>query len=62
MAKTPNTKKEMDANISVKISSELLEKVRATTAATGVSASFVIRKALEEWVNQNNATSRKIND
>lgn len=36
--------------ISVKVPPDLLKKVREKSAETGVPISFVVRKALEEWV------------
>lgn len=47
--KTDN-KKEMDASISLKLPKPLLEKAREKSKSTGVSISFVARKAIEEWV------------
>ena len=42
-------KKEMDKSISVKVPSGLLEKAREKSEKTGVSLSFVVRKAIENW-------------
>ena len=39
-----------DKPVSFKISSELHEKVMAKSARTGISVSFVVRRALEKWV------------
>ena len=50
MAKKEQIKKEMDASVSIKLSSEVLEKARAKSKETGVTLSFIVRKALEEWV------------
>jgi len=52
VANTEETKKEMDKSISVKVSAELLEKARDKSANTGITLSFVVRKAIEDWVNQ----------
>ncbi len=50
MAKDTQPAKEMDKSISVKVPIELLEKARKKSAESGVTLSFVVRKALEEWV------------
>ena len=52
MEKNEKTKKEMDASISIKLPSELLEKARIKSENTGVSISFVVRKAIEDWVSE----------
>ncbi len=49
-AKT-NTEKEMDVSLTVKLPSKLRDKAREKSENTGVSISFVVRKAIEEWVN-----------
>lgn len=41
---------EKDASLSVKLSSELLERVRRKSEETGVSISFKVRQCLEQWV------------
>jgi predicted DNA-binding protein len=43
-------KKEMDASLSVKLPKELLEKCRKKSDETGIAISFIVRKALEEWI------------
>jgi predicted DNA-binding protein len=48
-AKT-NTEKEMDVSLTVKLPSKLRDKAREKSENTGVSLSFVVRKAIEEWV------------
>lgn len=50
MAKTPKKTAEKLSAISVRIPPELLERLRKKTDETGVPISFVVRKALEEWV------------
>jgi predicted DNA-binding protein len=52
VANTEETRKEMDKSISVKVPAELLEKARDKSATTGITLSFVVRKAIEDWVNQ----------
>ncbi len=52
MANKEQTKKEMDKSISVKVSADLLEKARDKSANTGITLSFIVRKAIEDWVNQ----------
>jgi predicted DNA-binding protein len=47
-----NSKKPNPAAFSVKIPPELLEKARKKSAETGVPISFVIRKAIEQWVGE----------
>ena len=42
---------EMDARLSIKLPTDLLEKVREKSAQTGISISFIVRKVLEDWVN-----------
>jgi hypothetical protein len=42
--------KEMDASISVKLPKKLLEQARKKSSETGVALSFVVRKALEDWI------------
>lgn len=37
--------------ITVRLPDELLEKARQVSNETGVSISFVVRKAIETWVN-----------
>jgi len=54
MANKGKEKLENDANVSVKLPSALLEKARAKSRETGVSISFIVRKALEEWVAKSN--------
>jgi predicted DNA-binding protein len=49
---TEKTKKEMDKSISVKVPAELLEKAREKSANTGIALSFVVRKAIEDWINE----------
>ncbi|MGH9759855.1 MAG: ribbon-helix-helix protein, CopG family [Blastocatellia bacterium] len=39
-----------DKPVTFKISSELHEKVMEKSARTGISVSFVVRRALEKWV------------
>lgn len=46
--------KEMDASISVKLPSDLRDKAREKSEKTGVSLSFIVRKALEDWINEEN--------
>jgi predicted DNA-binding protein len=48
-AKT-TTEKEMDVSLTVKLPSKLRDKAREKSEKTGVSLSFVVRKAIEEWV------------
>ena len=43
-------KSERPAMVSVKVPPELLRKARKKAEETGVSVSFVIRKAISEWV------------
>jgi predicted DNA-binding protein len=52
MSKTPKTQpeKQMDANVSLKLPQELLDKARAKSKDTGVSISFILRKAIKDWV------------
>jgi predicted DNA-binding protein len=52
VANKEQTKKEMDKSISVKVSADLLEKARDKSANTGITLSFIVRKAIEDWVNQ----------
>lgn len=52
VGKKGKPKKEMDKSISVKVSSDLLEKARQKSEETGVSLSFIVRKAIEDWVNE----------
>jgi predicted DNA-binding protein len=54
---TDKTKKEMDKSISVKVSTELLEKAREKSANTGIALSFIVRKAIEDWVKENASTT-----
>jgi predicted DNA-binding protein len=49
---TDKTKKEMDKSISVKVPTELLQKAREKSANTGIALSFVVRKAIEDWINE----------
>ena len=44
--------KEMDKSISVKLPETLLEKARKKSKETGIALSFVVRKAIEDWVNE----------
>ncbi len=48
-AKT-TTEKEMDVSLTVKLPSKLRDKAREKSEKTGVSLSFVVRKAIEDWV------------
>jgi predicted DNA-binding protein len=50
-AKT-NTDKEMDVSLTVKLPSALRDKAREKSENTGISLSFVVRKAIEEWVSR----------
>ncbi len=51
MAKTKiNTEKEMDVSLTVKLPAALRDKAREKSEKTGVSLSFVVRKAIEDWV------------
>lgn len=50
MAKEAKQPTEMTKAISVKLPLDLLDKARDKSAATGVPISFVVRKALEEWI------------
>jgi predicted DNA-binding protein len=43
------TEKEMDVSLTIKLPSALRNKARTKSENTGVSLSFVVRKALEEW-------------
>ncbi len=43
--------KEMDKSISVKLPDSLLKKARKKSKDTGIALSFVVRKAIEDWVN-----------
>jgi predicted DNA-binding protein len=52
VAKKEKQKKEMNKSISVKLSDDLLEKARDKSANTGVALSFVVRKAIEDWVSE----------
>ena len=42
----------MNVALSVKLPRELRDKAAAKSEETGISISFVVRKALEDWVNQ----------
>jgi predicted DNA-binding protein len=44
------TEKEMDVSLTIKLPSALRNKARTKSENTGVSLSFVVRKAIEEWV------------
>lgn len=50
--KAPAASGGMDAMLSIKLPSELLEKARAKSKQTGVVLSFVVRKSIEEWVRE----------
>lgn len=52
MPRSAKESKNQQAAFSVKIPPDLLKKVRQKSAETGVAIAFVIRKALEEWVNK----------
>lgn len=52
MAKKEKQQSEMDARLSIKLPSELLNKAREKSAKTGVSISFVVRKAIEGWIKE----------
>jgi predicted DNA-binding protein len=52
VANKEKQKKEMNKSISVKLPDDLLEKARDKSANTGVALSFVVRKALEDWVRE----------
>ena len=58
MAKTDtNEKKEMDVSLTVKLPSKLRDRAREKSENTGISLSFVVRKALEDWVRDTNQTA-----
>jgi len=44
--------KQMDVSISVKLPRQLRDKANQKSEKTGVSISFVVRKAIEDWVNE----------
>ncbi len=50
MAKNAQKQKEMNSSLSIKIPSEMLDKARAKSKQTGVTLSFVVRKAIEDWL------------
>ncbi len=57
-AKT-NTEKEMDVSLNVKLPSKLRDKARDKSKRTGVSLSFVVRKAIEDWTASESAKQNK---
>jgi predicted DNA-binding protein len=44
--------KQMDSALSIKLPLELREKAAAKSKKTGIALSFVIRKALEDWLKE----------
>ena len=54
-----NTEKEMDVSLTVKLPSTLRDKARAKSDSTGVSLSFIVRKAIEEWVTNDTKKQNK---
>jgi hypothetical protein len=53
VVKQKDKKKEnLTEQFSVKLPISLLEKVREKSARTGISIAFVLRRALEEWVQE----------
>jgi predicted DNA-binding protein len=44
--------KEMDVSVTIKLPADLRSKARRKSADTGVTLSFVVRKAIETWVNE----------
>jgi predicted DNA-binding protein len=44
--------KEMGVSVTIKLPADLRSKARRKSADTGVTLSFVIRKAIEAWVNE----------
>ncbi len=44
--------KQMNAALSIKLPLELRDKAVEKSKKTGVALSFIIRKALEDWLNE----------
>jgi predicted DNA-binding protein len=44
--------KEMDVSITIKLPANLRREARIKSAQTGVALSFVVRRAIEAWVNE----------
>ncbi len=44
--------KEMDVSITIKLPANLRREARIKSAQTGITLSFVLRKAIEAWVNE----------
>jgi predicted DNA-binding protein len=44
--------KEMDVSVTIKLPADLRREARLKSADTGVTLSFVIRKAIEAWVKE----------
>lgn len=42
----------MTARLSIKLSKDLLKKVQNKSKLTGVSVSFIVRRALENWLKE----------
>jgi predicted DNA-binding protein len=61
MSKKNEKAVEMDKMISVKLPAELLEKARQKSGETGVSLSFVVRKAVEAWTEDVPAKDKNLN-
>lgn len=53
MSRKPSQKSEKRSAFSVQIPPDLLERARQKSAETGVPIAFILRKALEEWVDEN---------
>jgi predicted DNA-binding protein len=44
--------KEMGVSLTIKLPADLRKKARLKCADTGITLSFVLRKAIEAWVNE----------
>ena len=54
--------KQMDVAISVKLPRYLRDKANQKSEKTGVSISFIVRKAIEDWVNEDNNNSESVSN